>query len=165
MRRLSVHVRANVVAYLALFVALGGTSYAAVVVGPNSVGNAQLKNHSITPVKFDPSKIGASVRFWAVVSASGHILAARPRTARIEHWDSADAHGIVTWREAIAPDCFPIGSILQEGAASGTANAGFINLSEGSGNASHAFVAFATYDAMGNHTPETAAVTVLCPQP
>jgi hypothetical protein len=38
---------ANVVATLALFVALGGSSYAAVKIKNNSVGSAQVKNNSI----------------------------------------------------------------------------------------------------------------------
>ena len=38
-------------AYLALFVALGGTSYAAISIPRNSVGNAQLKNGAVTNAK------------------------------------------------------------------------------------------------------------------
>ena len=48
MNRLLDHARANVVAYLALFVALGGSSYAAF----------ELPNHSIDPVKLNPRTIG-----------------------------------------------------------------------------------------------------------
>jgi hypothetical protein len=45
------HLRRNAVAYLALFVALGGTSYAAMSLAPNSVGTAQLKNGAVTAPK------------------------------------------------------------------------------------------------------------------
>jgi hypothetical protein len=45
------HVRANAVAYLALFVALGGTSYAAVKLPKNSVGTAQIKKNAVTSKK------------------------------------------------------------------------------------------------------------------
>jgi hypothetical protein len=45
------HVRRNLVAYLALFVALGGTSYAAVKLPRNSVGSAQLKKNAVTAAK------------------------------------------------------------------------------------------------------------------
>jgi hypothetical protein len=41
----------TVAAYLALFVALGGTSYAAASLPRNSVGNAQLKNNAVTSSK------------------------------------------------------------------------------------------------------------------
>ena len=72
MNRVVQHIRSNVVAYVALFVALGGTSYAALKLPANSVGTKQIKNHSITPIKLDPSKTGAVVRFWAILT--------RPRT-------------------------------------------------------------------------------------
>jgi hypothetical protein len=52
MRRLLVHIRRNAVAYVALFVALGGTSYAAF----------DIPNHSIDPVKFDPNLSGLGNR-------------------------------------------------------------------------------------------------------
>lgn len=45
------HIRRNFVSYLALFVALGGTSYAAVTLPRNSVGSAQLKNNAVTSRK------------------------------------------------------------------------------------------------------------------
>lgn len=48
---------ANVVASLALFVALGGGAYAAVAVPRNSVGAPQLKNRAVTP-----AKVAASTR-------------------------------------------------------------------------------------------------------
>ena len=59
------HVKANVVAYLALFVALGGTSYAAFSLPPGSVGSRQLKNRAVTAAKLNPTSIAASVRAWA----------------------------------------------------------------------------------------------------
>ena len=43
------HIKANLVAYLALFIALGGTSYAAFSLPAGSVGKRQLQNRSIDP--------------------------------------------------------------------------------------------------------------------
>jgi hypothetical protein len=68
------HLRANVVAYLALFVALGGTSYAAVNLPSNSVGNRQIRNHSIDPDKLNPRFIRGNIRIWASVNASGRVV-------------------------------------------------------------------------------------------
>ena len=51
MRLLARHLRSNAVAYLAIFVALGGTSYAAVAIPNNSVGNKQLKNDAVDSKK------------------------------------------------------------------------------------------------------------------
>jgi hypothetical protein len=52
LRRLRNHLSyANVVASLALFIALGGASYAAFHLPAASVGTAQIKNHAVTLVK------------------------------------------------------------------------------------------------------------------
>ncbi len=69
------HVRQNLVAYLALFVALGGTSYAALSIPRNSVGVKQLQNHAIDPVKLNPKYTGAVIRAWADVDWKGPKLA------------------------------------------------------------------------------------------
>ena len=75
MQRLIDHLRGNLVGWIALFVALGGTGYAAISIPRNSVGAAQIRNRSITPVKFDPKSIGGSVRAWAIVRADGSVIA------------------------------------------------------------------------------------------
>jgi hypothetical protein len=49
-RRIGGHVRSNAVAYLALFVALGGSAYAASLPA-NSVGTKQLQNRAVTGQK------------------------------------------------------------------------------------------------------------------
>jgi hypothetical protein len=73
--RLIAHLRSNLVGWIALFVALGGTGYAAISIPRNSVGSAQIRNRSITPVKFNPKSIGGSVRAWAIVRANATVLA------------------------------------------------------------------------------------------
>jgi len=45
------HLRSNAVGYLALFVALSGSSYAAVALPRNSVGPVQLKSNAVTSAK------------------------------------------------------------------------------------------------------------------
>ena len=47
LRTVSGHLGKNVIAYLALFVALGGTSYAALKLPKNSVGSKQIKNGAV----------------------------------------------------------------------------------------------------------------------
>jgi hypothetical protein len=73
--RLIAHLRSNLVGWIALFVALGGTGYAAISIPRNSVGSAQIRNRSITPVKFNPKSIGGSVRAWAIVRANATVAA------------------------------------------------------------------------------------------
>ena len=51
MTRIPAHVRQNAVAYLALFVALAGTSYAAVTLPAGSVGKKQLKKNAVVSKK------------------------------------------------------------------------------------------------------------------
>ena len=79
------YIRHNAIALLALFVALGGTSYAALSLPAGSVGTKQLRNHSITPIKLDPGSIGGYVRFSARVSAGGRLIASSPR-AKVLVW-------------------------------------------------------------------------------
>jgi hypothetical protein len=78
------HLRSNAISYLALFIALGGASYAAVNLPAGSVGTRQLRdgsvtakklaNNSITPVKLNAATIGGSIRNWAFVNQDGSIL-------------------------------------------------------------------------------------------
>ncbi|HEX8084471.1 MAG TPA: hypothetical protein VF529_09295 [Solirubrobacteraceae bacterium] len=51
MSSLLAHVRGNLVAYLALFVALSGTSYAVTALPRNSVGTKQIKRNAVTGAK------------------------------------------------------------------------------------------------------------------
>jgi len=53
------YLRRNHLALIALFFAIGGTSYAAASLAPNSVGTRQLKNRSVTLVKIRRGAIAA----------------------------------------------------------------------------------------------------------
>jgi hypothetical protein len=48
LHRITKHVRTHLIGYLALFVALGGTSYAAINLPKNSVTGVQVKDHTLT---------------------------------------------------------------------------------------------------------------------
>jgi hypothetical protein len=52
------HIRGNAVAYLALFASLGGTSYAAVTLGPGSVTTRAIANGAVTQAKLARSSVG-----------------------------------------------------------------------------------------------------------
>lgn len=67
-------IRSNAIALLSLFIALGGTSYAALSLPAGSVGTRQLRNGSITPAKLNAHTIGGAVRNWAFVNQGGSIL-------------------------------------------------------------------------------------------
>ena len=59
MLRILAHIRRHLVGYVALFVALSGSTYAGVrlTIPPNSVGTAQLKNGAVTRQKFARSAV------------------------------------------------------------------------------------------------------------
>jgi hypothetical protein len=146
MNRLSKHLRGNVVAYLALFVALGGSSYAAINLPAGSVGARQIKNKSIAPIKFDPTKIGASVRYWAVVNGNGRVLAShlKPRTSGF----GGSGTGVINWGR-ITQQCFPVATVDDD-------LPGFVTASfQGE-------IAVRTYDMSGLPAPRTVAVALLC---
>ncbi len=100
MNRVLNHVRQNVIAYLALFVALGGTSYAAISVPNNSVGAAQIRNHSITPVKFNSKSIAASISAWVILQWKGSHIAATASSSHVVVANSNVGES-VTWPLAI----------------------------------------------------------------
>ncbi len=71
----------NAIALAALFVALGGTSYAAIAIPKNSVGSRQLRNgavtaskiHSgaITPGKLSSKSFGGRILYFAEIDHNG----------------------------------------------------------------------------------------------
>jgi hypothetical protein len=148
------HFRANAIAYLALMVALGGTSYAAVNLPAGSVGAKQLKNHSITQVKLDPQSIGAVVRYWAVIDPSGRVIASRPK-ARIVIWGGRG--GSLTWGRRIPSGCFSLATVdgfsPPEGAQVGFASTAIIGDE----------LAVGTFAPSGAPDAKRVNVAVLCP--
>ncbi len=149
------HLRGNAIAYLALFVALGGTSYAVSSLPAGSVGARELKNHSITPIKFDRRSIGAYVRAWAVIKNGSRVVASRPR-AKVVSWDPNSAGGIISWGSAISRRCFPLAGGGRD----------FIQAAVLPGARKQVDVHFQVFDNAG-HFDSTAAiifVAVLCPQ-
>jgi hypothetical protein len=111
MTRFLHHLRSNLVAYLALFVALGGTSYAAFRIPAGSVGSRQLKNHSISPIKFARSQIAGYVRDWATIDTAGHLTGSSPRAHLVGWIDQPEtpvAGGLVSWGQPIPTSCFAL---------------------------------------------------------
>jgi hypothetical protein len=97
-------IRHNVIALIALFVALGGTSYAALNLPANSVGARQLKNQSVTAAKLDPSSVAATVRAWATLQWFGTWQI--ESSSRDIHVSNASTGELVTWRHTrFAHDC------------------------------------------------------------
>lgn len=106
------HLRRNVIAYVALFVALGGTGYAATSRPAQSAGATQLRNHSVGPVRLDPSPINGNVRAWAIVGPQGRVLAGggKPRA----HEGAIPGNYGITWGVKLARNCATIATIDSE---------------------------------------------------
>lgn len=119
MTRICSYLKNNALAAVALFVALGGTSYAAVSLPANAVGTRQLKNGAVTGRKLAAGSVSARqlntrsvagyVRDWAKIAQGGIITASRPK-ARLVNWSDAPGDpfpgGIITWHQAIPQSCF-----------------------------------------------------------
>ncbi len=154
MKRALHHARQNAVAYLALFVALGGTGYAAVNLPTNSVGARQIKNHSITPVKLDPRSIGASVRYWADIEATGRVIASKPR-AMTSGWGAGA--GNITWGHRIPSDCYALATADVVGTPGGFQGGSVSTLVDGSR------VSVLTFNPDGAPNAKHVHLAVLCP--
>lgn len=122
-RRLSY---ANVTASVALFVALGGTSYAAIKLPINSVGTIQLKSKAVTKAKIAPNAVdGSKVRDGSLTGADigGKLPAAitADQLANVQRLsapgasDPAPANGVNT--KAATASC-PAGTFVVGGGAS-----------------------------------------------
>ncbi len=166
MKRLVTHVRANLVAYVALFIALGGTSYAAIRLPPGSVGTTQLRNGAVTAKKLargavTPNKldraIGGSVRHWARISATGAVIASSSKAQVL----GAPAQGgyVISWGDMFSRTCAaiatPAGDAIVLGPSSGYAST-FIAQQKPTS------VTVDTYNAAGQPSPAAFSVAVIC---
>jgi hypothetical protein len=156
MTRVINHIKSQAIAYAALFVALGGTSWAAINLPAGSVGSRQLRNHSITPIKFDRNGIAGYVRYWARISADGKLIASRPR-AQVLVWykpPSLYAGGQLRWRDPVPASCF---SEVTVESFPGAAYASAVTVTGSK--------TFGTQVRIGLSSPNAVNVAVVCPQP
>jgi hypothetical protein len=170
MNRILGRIRANAVAYLALFVALGGSSYAAVNLPAGSVGERQIRNHSIDPVKLNPKFIAGSVRAWAIVGSGGKVIAGGggPKVSADAPYPGAYE---VRWSVRFSPRCStnatvdsshspPTENVAVPGNSSIPVTAGYVVAYSSGGKPSATFAN--TYNAQGQLTPLGFNVAVIC---
>lgn len=75
MRAVGRYLKQNALGAIAIFIALGGTGYAAISIPRDSVGTRQLRDGAVTSAKLDAKQIGGTIFAWAYVDADGKVLA------------------------------------------------------------------------------------------
>jgi hypothetical protein len=126
MRPVLNHLRQNAIAYLALFVALGGTSYAAINLPAGSIGSKQLRNGSITPVKFNGNYINGSIRAWVQATPGGKIQAGTGKpTVILGDRGMIPGFYFIKWKVATPTQrgCFAMAGNTTESGLAGSAEA------------------------------------------
>jgi hypothetical protein len=153
-RKILSFIRHNTIALIALFLALGGTSYAALNLPAGSVGTTQLKDHSVTPSKLDPTP-GGYIRYWAEINADGYVFASRPHATNL--YGRPVTAAMVTWHKPIPKDCFSVANPAPAG-ATGPATPVVAQIYQGTRRTP-------TFVLLGTASIEPVDVLVICPQP
>jgi hypothetical protein len=172
--RLIAHLRSNLVGWIALFVALGGTGYAAISIPRNSVGAAQIRNRSITPAKFNPKSIGGSVRAWAIIRANATMLAST-RGASVGAGQIPGEY-LIQWDMKLPRTCATVANVDQRSSNLTPVQIGNVSTSLAIGYVSNVQTAtvptgghktasettVTTFNQSGQPTPMTVDVAVIC---
>lgn len=115
----------------------------------NSVGAREIKNHSITPVKFNPSVIGGSVRHWVSIDARGRVQAA---SGPVRVQLPGLASYLFRWHDSTRRSCTAVTAIAND------TRPGFATASDdGPG-----FVTVTTFNAQGQFERLGLSVAVIC---
>jgi hypothetical protein len=91
------HLRNNAVGYIALIVALGGTSYAA---SSPMAGGTPIQSHTPQLATQDPQSVNGNVRTWAIVGPAGRVITSggKPKVTQL----TGDPGGYaIKWRAKV----------------------------------------------------------------
>lgn len=181
-RSLLAHARRHVIAYLALTISLlsmGGAAYASLQIPNGSVGEKQIKNRVIDPVKWDTNYTTGFVRRWATVNSSGAIMSTSPGGQSKSIGTGA---AVVTWGDAFAGWCAPVATVLGGSATPPTTTStstttttsttssttpmptsgAYADASIVTRSGQSTLVAVATYNSLGQPTNEPFSIAVVC---
>lgn len=157
------------IGYLALFVALGGTSYAAISLPAGSVGTRQLHNGAVTSRKLANGSVGAKkldggtikgyVAFWAQVEADGQVNDSSPHA----FVQTSPGHGLytVSWHRLIPRRCFALVTVTGTGVQPGSYAT--VSLEAGPASNPKSDNATVTTFSSGVSVSEPFNVAVVCP--
>jgi hypothetical protein len=166
MQSIVAHARSHAVGYVALFVALSGTGYAAFSLPAGSVGTTQIRNGavtsqklangSVTAAKFNSGQIRGSIRFWARIDANGRVIASAPRAQTIG-WNSTTHSGRISWGQAIPKECFSLATV------DSVTSQGFASVATLNQPRPPAYVVIETFNTSGQPAAESVNAMVVCP--
>lgn len=111
--------RQNILSWTAIFIALGGSGYAAIAIPRNSVGTAQLRSGAVTPAKLGAG-IGGSVRAWAIVAPDGKVIAGSGHPKVTPFGGVPDGIYGISWGVPIPKTCATVANVEQRGATGPT---------------------------------------------
>jgi hypothetical protein len=158
MTRLLSLAKNNAIALTALFVAIGGTSYAAINLPANSVGTKQIRNGSVTANKLDPNSIAGHIAFWAQIRADGHVISSSPHATVVPFAVSGLER--VSWHQAVSPRCVALADPTNVAPITATAAA---YASGPFGGGRDAYFVVSMSDGRGNNVSQNVNIVVVCP--
>jgi hypothetical protein len=120
------YLKQNAIALAALFIALGGTSYAAVAIPKNSVGSSQLRrgavtsskirSGAITPGKLASNSFGGRILYLAEINPDGSLAFSYPRGTKTTTWTQGTS-GILVLPHPVSRGCVPLAGAASVAAA------------------------------------------------
>lgn len=148
-------IRHNAIALLALFVALGGTSYAAL-----TINGSQIRNRTIDSVKLDPKSIAGSIKARVDLQFRGTQLIAASSSSPVRV-TTFGAGEIIDWvHQRFSAKCLVLAAAhvnsttLPIGANDGYVNAELLTPNN---------VVLHGYGPDGSRRPQAASLVLVCP--
>ena len=160
LNRITTILRQQSLGAVALFVALGGTSYAAINLPRDSVGAKQLRAGSVTPSKLATRSFGGHILFTAKIALGGKVISSSPKGATTVSWVShlsSYSGGVVRWHRSIPAGCSALAG-ADSSAIGGPGGVPFASAELFTGSAKRALADVA----MPYDTP--VSVVVVCPE-
>jgi hypothetical protein len=165
------HIRGQYLGAIALFIALGGTGYAAIELPAGSVHTRQIHNQAVTnkklargavvPANLSHKTIAGYMRAYAQIGPGGQLMASRPG-AHLLGWNTTGPTpgGLITWNQSLPASCFALATATAAGPAPVYASAQF----QTNGKAASTGVQLSAEQGPSSGAG-VVTVAVMCPQP